>query len=372
VYAVIIGLTGSALIFKDEIQRTQQPNIYHVAPVAQKTTLDATVRKIESSHPEWKAFALRNFDSAQAVDVLMRPATGESTPNYRVVSINPYTGEVLLDRLRYAGFLNFMSNLHVYLLSGETGLLVSGWLAFGLLLLTLSGLILWWPGVQRWAAALVLTSRSSWRRLNWDLHTVVGFWSSALFIVVIVTGLDFAFPGATGKMIEFSTGRGFHDTGVSLEENSRKAIVSSAPVITIDNALAAARHALPQEAPPGYLQLPSTPRLPYRATGYYNGAAPYSQVVRILLDSHSGALLASSDTRNQDIGSRIEQYFVAVHFGLFGGPGILGLAVKIIWVLLGLVPALLAGTGALMYWNRKLRPIWRNMTQHEANRTEGI
>jgi len=32
-------------------------------------------------------------------------------------------------------------------------------------------------------------------------------------------------------------------------------------------------------------------------------------------------------------------------------------------VSLGIVPALLAVTGLVMYWNRKLRPVWRRMTK---------
>ncbi len=357
-YAIVIGLTGSALIFKEELLRDLQPTLYHVLPVASQTTLDATVRRIEGTRPGWIAFALRDFDKpTRATDLLMRPATGGPTPNYRVISFNPYTGEILLDRLRYAGLLGFLSNLHVYLLSGETGLLISGWMALGLLLLCVSGLVLWWPGVQRWASALVFHRRSSWRRTNFDLHTVIGFWTSAALILVIVTGLDFAFPAPSGKLIEFVTGHGYRDTGVSLDAIARRPQRLAAPLLTLDQAIAAAYRVLPPDAPPGYLQLPSTPGSPFRITGYYRDAAPYSQLVRILLDPHTGALLASSDTRDQDMGSRIEQYSVALHFGLFGGAGLPGLVVKILWLLLGIVPALLAITGILMFWNRKLHSL---------------
>ena len=355
-YAIVIGLTGSALVFKDELLRKLEPTLYQVVPVARQTTMDATVLRIENSHPGWIAFALRNFDKhTQATELLMRPATGGATPNYRVVSFNPYTGEVLLDRLRYAGLLGLLSNLHIYLLSGETGLLISGWMALGLLLLCLSGLVLWWPGVQRWVSALVFHRRSSWRRMNFDLHTVIGFWTSAAFILVIITGLDFAFPRPLGRVIEFVSGHGYRDTGVSLDAIARKPQPSGTEVLTLDQAIAAAYKALPPDAPPGYLQLPSRDGLTFRVTGYYRGAAPYSHLVRILLDGHTGALLASSDTQDQDLGSRLEQYSVALHFGLFGGTGRLGVAVKILWVVLGMVPALLAVTGVVMFWNRKLR-----------------
>jgi uncharacterized iron-regulated membrane protein len=358
-YAIIIGLTGSALIFKSELLERLQPSLYNLHPIPRQTTLDATVHAIEASHPGWQAFALQNFDHpTQATDLLLRRVSGPPTPNYRVVSFNPYTGQLLLDHLRYAGLLGFLSNLHVYLLSGETGLLISGWMALGLLLLCLSGLILWWPGVQRWASALLLHRRASWRRINFDLHTVVGFWTSAAFLLVILTGLDFAFPGPTGKLLELATLHGYRDTGVELRPTIP---TSPAPTLTIDGMIAAADRALPAAAPPGYLQLPTTPTTPIRVTGYYRHAAPFSQLVRIVLDPHTGALLASSDTRAQDLASRIEQYSVALHFGLFGGPGPLGLLVKILWVLLGILPALLAVTGILMYWNRKLRPLWHRL-----------
>lgn len=362
VYAVVIGLTGSALVFETELNHTMHPALYHVTPRPKRVSLDATIGRIKTAHPGWIAFALRNFeDPAGATDLLMRPASGKSTPNYRIVSFNPYTGEILLDRLRYAGALGFLSNLHVYLLSGETGLLVSGWMALGLFILCVTGLILWWPGVQRWTAALLLKRRSSWLRLNWDLHTVIGFWASAAFIVVILTGVDFAFPGPSGKIIELLTGAGYRDTGVSLDAISLKPRRSDAPVMTIDQAVAATNRALPPNAPAGYMSLPANAASPFRVTGYYKGAAPYSQLVRILLDPHTGALLASSSTRDQDRGSRMEQYFVAVHFGLFGGDGVFGLLIKVLWVLLGFVPALLAFTGLTMYWTRKLRPLWHRM-----------
>lgn len=364
IYSVVIGLTGSALVFREEIERATQPNIYHVAPGPQQITLDEAVRRIQSARPGWSVFAMEDFaQSEQATTVLMRSTTAKATPNYRMVSFNPHTGQVLFDRLRYAGFMGWLSNLHVYLLSGETGLLVSGWMGIGLLLLCLSGLILWWPGMQRWATALVVNSRASWRRLNWDLHTVIGFWASAALIVIIFTGVDFAFPGPVGNLIEVATGGSLSARVASSDASKKLPLSSTAPVITIDQAIAAAYRALPKDAPPGYLQLPAHVGSPYKVTGYYTGVAPYSQLVRISLDPHTGALLALNDTRQQTRGQRIEQYFVAVHFGSFGGNGVLGILVKVLWVLLGIVPALLAVTGLVMYWNRKLRPAWIRMTK---------
>ena len=48
------------------------------------------------------------------------------------------------------------------------------------------------------------------------------------------------------------------------------------------------------------------------------------------------------------------RWFYYLHFGNFAG-----WQVKALWVFLGLVPVFLFVTGALMWWNRVLKPIRR-------------
>jgi uncharacterized iron-regulated membrane protein len=204
-YAIVIGLSGSAIVFREEIERATWPGIFHIAPSPQQITLQETIQHIQTARPHWTAFALRDFsDRQQAFTVLMRHDSSPLSPNYRQVSFNPYSGEVLLDRLRYAGWLGWLGNLHVYLLAGQTGLKVSGAMAIGLLILCLTGLVLWWPGIARWTAALKLNPNAKWKRLNWDLHSVVGFWTCTALLVVTFTGIDFAFPDQVGNIVEQS------------------------------------------------------------------------------------------------------------------------------------------------------------------------
>lgn len=61
---------------------------------------------------------------------------------------------------------------------------------------------------------------------------------------------------------------------------------------------------------------------------------------------------------NQSAGDVILSWIGPLHFGTFGGPGSAGVAVKTLWLLLGLAPALLAISGFLMYWNRYLSKKW--------------
>jgi uncharacterized iron-regulated membrane protein len=361
-YAFVIGITGSVLVFKEEIEHQMWPAVFQVASGPRQITIQESVNRIQGARPGWVPFALRDFTRPnEATTVLMRRTNAPSTPNYREVSFNPYTGQVLLDRLRYAGLLGWIDNLHVYLLSGQSGLRVSGAMALGLLILCLTGIVLWWPGVKRWSAALVLNPKARWRRLNWDLHSVVGFWSCVALLVVTFTGIDFAFPDAVGNFVELATSGSLSVQEAQATQPKPKLAVNDAPIMTIDEAMEAARRGLPQAAPAGYMSLPANSKSPYHVTGYYTGALPYSQLVRMTLDPHTGAVLYQSDTRNETLGSRVEQSFTTIHFGSFGGSGVLGVIVKLIWVLLGIVPALLAVTGLIMYWNRKLRPAWLRM-----------
>ena len=365
VYAIVIGLSGSALVFRDEIERAMWPSVYHVASVEQRITMQAAVDNIQTARGGWVVFALRDFSvRGQAATALMRPRVGTFSANYRQVSFNPYTGEVLLDRLRYGGWLGWLANLHEYLLAGKTGLLVSGWMALGLLTLCVTGIVLWWPGIQRWMGALMLNPRARWKRLNWELHSVLGFWTCAALIVLTFTGLDFAFPDVIGSMVELViSGSLSADNGQltkALPLNTLSSAPAMNPVMNIDQAIEDVRLALPREAPAGYLQLPSgrTGAVQYKATGYYAGSLPYSELVRVTIDGRTGSVISYGDTRRESRGSQVEQYFTTVHFGSFGGGGLLGVAVKILWVLVGIAPAVLAVTGLIMYWNRKLCPTW--------------
>lgn len=362
-YAVVIGLSGAALVFRPEMERHLRPDLFHVRMESAQTTLARTIAAIEAARPGWRVASVRDFEKPdEATTLLMRPAKGMLDANYRMVSVNPYTGAVLADRMRFAGALGWLSNLHFYLLAGKTGLRVSGWMAGGLLLLCLTGLVVWWPGVSRWRTALVLRPGVRWRRLNWDLHSVAGFWFSGSLLLLSFTGLYFAFPQPVARVVAAVAGGG---TGEA-ETIPVPAIARAAGrTMTVDEALAAARRQLPVAAPAGYLALPARAGAPFYATGYYEGSAPYSELVSVTLDPVSGAERSRSDTRRLGRGERWVQMFFALHFGSFAGEGAWGMVVKGVWVLAGISPGLLALTGLVMYWNRTWRP-WRARRQRNV------
>jgi uncharacterized iron-regulated membrane protein len=81
-----------------------------------------------------------------------------------------------------------------------------------------------------------------------------------------------------------------------------------------------------------------------------------SDYVHVSLDQYSGAVLGTWDARDRSAGDVVLTWMGPLHFGNFGG-----VAVKVLWVVLGLTPSLLFVTGAMMWWNRVLRRKWSEL-----------
>jgi len=98
--------------------------------------------------------------------------------------------------------VEWLVDLHTNLLLGQTGRLINGMGAVALTLLCLSGLVIWWPGVNHWRRSLTLNWKSSFARRNWDLHNVLGFWSFLLLTLWGISGIYFVFPNVFNSLVD--------------------------------------------------------------------------------------------------------------------------------------------------------------------------
>ena len=91
-------------------------------------------------------------------------------------------------------FTMWLLDLHDNLLYGHVGRRVN---AIGALLITLigvSGAIVWWPGIRQWRRSLTIDARAPWTRLNWSLHSTLGFWFLAFVLMWGLSGFHLSFP----------------------------------------------------------------------------------------------------------------------------------------------------------------------------------
>lgn len=116
---------------------------------------------------------------------------------YHTVYLHPYSGEVLKVDNNLTGFFPFVLEGHRYLwLPKEIGSQIVAWSTVIFAIMLITGLVLWWPKNRknrRQRLKLDWKENTNWKRKNYDLHSVLGFYISFVAIIIIFTGLIMAF-----------------------------------------------------------------------------------------------------------------------------------------------------------------------------------
>lgn len=113
---------------------------------------------------------------------------------YYLVYINPYTGEVLKTKNMSHDFFYQVLQGHYYLwLPATIGqpVVATSCLIFVIMLIT--GMILWWPKKNKAKQRFTIKWNARWRRKNYDLHNVLGFYVWGFVLVLALTGLVWGF-----------------------------------------------------------------------------------------------------------------------------------------------------------------------------------
>ena len=189
---LIIAVTGCIYAFQAEIQDHTQPYRFvkaqQKAPLAPSVIHDIAAKELPGKHPHSVTYDRRD----RAAIVAFYNVDPEY---YYVVYIDPYNGEVLKVKNMDRDFFRIILMGHFYLwLPPEIGqpIVASATLIFVLMLI--SGLILWWPKnksarKQRFSVKW----NAKWRRVNYDLHNVFGFYMTWVVIFIALTGLVWGF-----------------------------------------------------------------------------------------------------------------------------------------------------------------------------------
>ena len=335
-YAVVISLSGALLVFQDEIRLAS----LHRSPL-DRTRLASLNTVIACTHERFPASRLTYVQFPQSNSpwwtLYLTSANGKQNIAYAdATSAAPLP-------LKRRLFIDVVLDLHVYLLAGRTGFIVNCIAGMGLLLLAITGAILWWPGLRIWTRALFVSLRHGWKRINYDLHSAVGFWTLAIVSWWGITAVYFLLPQQLSAVVNFVSPL----AGMKPPTAPHPELSSS--VVPLDHIIAA----LPRITP-GHLSGISLPAEPGgQVTVYADLRSPgdFSHRDIITFDGHTGNVLTIWHYGdNRTLGDWLLWLMHPLHFGTLWGLG-----VKILWSLLGLCVALLSVTGVLMYWNRKLR-----------------
>jgi uncharacterized iron-regulated membrane protein len=322
VYMAVMGITGSALIFRPEIEP-------RLIPREPRHPVDAPFQHAWDN--------VRRAYPGQAISTIslnQYPGTSLDDP-WRVklqkdsrtffVYVDATNGDLLGEQ---HPVIQWIQELHFKLFAGYAGVLVN---AVGALLfvgMCVTGALIWWPGVRNWTQGFKVRWDARWPVVNYDAHHAIGI-TSALFLAAVSAA-------AVVSSIEYRAA--FHQ-----QEMAWLATVNGWPV-DLDTVVARANAA----APGGrgiFLYLPTSASTPFRFDKIVNGVT-----YRMLIDQRDGHVIGTNPAPKPLLRARVDQWASQVHYGRFGGYLSRGA-----WVLLGVTVPLLTATGLLMWWLRVVR-----------------
>lgn len=306
----LLAVTGIVYLFKDLYEAPGQVNIKQVA--RQETALSFQ-RQWEIAKKQWERPVQKMVvpeDEGQATEFVSGRHSGKSS-----FFINPYTGEPTGNITVNESDMYTVRKLHGELLTGRFGTTIVELVASWLIVLIISGLILFFP---RRLSDCVKLFRIRWRGtrdvLYRDLHQVGGFWFSLLLLLILAGGMPWTNVWGEGfKWVQKQTGTGYPVTwqGRGLKSTGPTALQQP---MSLDSVVAFAK----SQALPGEISL-SMPQGPAGIYSIHNVYFPdQSKQVAIHLNQYSGDEIARLQWSDVGLLMRGRMWAMAFHQGQFG------------------------------------------------------
>ncbi|RZL14898.1 MAG: PepSY domain-containing protein [Hymenobacter sp.] len=257
--------------------------------------------------------------------------------------LDPYTGQVLgLQKEKQLPVFKVAEDLHRRLLAGEVGKALSGLSALFILVITATGIVLWWPKTRA-----MLTGRlrikwgASWKRLNHDLHIVLGFYCSLFLFGIALTGVIMSYRWATEGLFKMTGTKPTVGIAAPLS-----AAASSPRTVAYDAALRTGqatyrtaefwRVGTPKDSL-GAVPVSAPSTLPLRHLG----------LDTLFVDRTTGVALGQHLYSRQTAGAQLRRLAKPLHTGEIGG-----IWTKILALVVTLASLTFPVTGVIMWLNR--------------------
>ncbi|SFF08823.1 PepSY-associated TM helix domain-containing protein [Thermoflexibacter ruber] len=200
----IVSLTGCLYVFEEEIRNLTQAKYLYVIPEnKEKINVSQAISIVEKHFPKEKITQVR-WKTAPESTIMVR------TKSNKMISIHPYSGALIGVRDMETDFLNAVEHIHTSLLLGDIGSEIIKWNVLIFFILLITGLVLWFPkNVQVLKQALTVKWSAKWRKVNYDFHSIYGFYMSWILLPIALTGIwwtfdsvkDFVYWASNSKQI---------------------------------------------------------------------------------------------------------------------------------------------------------------------------
>lgn len=280
--------------------------------------------------------------------------------------LNPYTGELLKTKTIIRGeetdFFRFILRGHRTLwLPGGIGKVVVGVSILIFVFLLVSGIVLWWP--VKWIKSVRDKSfRIKWdakfKRLNYDLHNVFGFYSMLFLLLISLTGLVYSFQWYSKGLYWLTSGGEKMGDFRKIPKSDTTGNLSFAAV-TADKVWMMMRRATP-EASGMLISLPLKAADPVAVTVYKKRNTFYNADSYFFDQYTLKRLKSKSPFSGKYVEANLPDKIRRMNYDIHVG-AILGMPGKILAFLASLISASLPVTGFLIWWGKKKK----NKKPHE-------
>ena len=344
----ISGLSGSALVFRSEIDRALDPALLRVVPGDARAPLQGIVDRVQREFPGDTVARIR---MPHARDGSYEIWLGAAPSRY--VYADPYSGRILGSREPTEFLTGWLFLLHSQLLAGETGKRVAGTGALVLMLLAATGLVVWWPrrapwrAWRQWRSALTVERRYGVMRATHDLHRTLGFYSSIFLLLAGITGASLIFTRSFERAAHWVTFS--NPVGADTQADVLPAAAPGGASLPLDSLLRIAERAQPGGTI-SYLYFPGVAGGAFGVRKRLPGEKHPNGKSFVYLDPADGGILSMEDGSRAPRGARLYSILYPIHIGVIGG-----VWTRILAVLVGVALATLPVTGVVMWWRRTRR-----------------
>ncbi|HCA05568.1 PepSY-associated TM helix domain-containing protein [Chryseobacterium sp.] len=357
----IVSLTGTLYVFKDEIQNSLRKEAMYVkettasplsiAILKEKVSLELNekfpVNAVEISLDKNKSYRFSYYEKNKKGWNYF-----EEVKINKLVYVDQYTGKILAVYDEKYNFFNILKYIHwSLLLNSEWGKYVVGIPTVLFIFMLITGIVLWWPKNKKARKGRFWFSWENvktWKRKNYDLHNVLGFYASFFALLISITGIYFAYPYVKNTFNLALSG--------SLEQPKEKEIKSPDSLMAKNPSV---YDLTAQETRKLYAHSSSF-RIPLNGKNkkgkelknipvtIYGEEGRFSERNALVFDKYSGKLLAEKPHQKLNNAEKYANANYDIHtgsyFGLFG---------KILWFITGLICTSLPVTGFLVWWGKQ-------------------
>jgi len=370
VIVLIVCLTGCIWVFNEEINGLLEPETKierQNKPVLTPGQLYAIVAR---DYPK-QLPAYATYQQGRAINLNLKDKVEKKDKGARgggrrgggtTLKINPYTGEVIAKEVRKKGetdFFRFILNGHRFLwMPYEIGRPIVNYGTMIFVVLLITGLIWWYP--KKWNKStrdksFKIKWGASFKRVNLDLHNVLGFYSLLFLLAIALTGMVYGIKWYSEGLYWVTSGGDQLAEFKRMESDSLQANKH----YTAEQAMDLAWNKVIIKHPKSqgfYYNFPDTsqPKATIGITVYPNTGQFYNSQ-GYTFDQHTLAELKRADVYSADyqtanFSTKLRKMNYDIHVG-----SILGFPGKVMAFLASLIGASLPITGFLIWYGRKFK-----------------